>query len=70
MLLNIDFKRGLRKILSYLGRHQHNRRYYNKRMKIALESLSIAYYKRFKVSAKEQVELLKTIRRLVAGGLA
>lgn len=67
MLLNIDFSRGLRKILSYLGRHQNNRKYYNKRMRMVLESLSIAYYGRFKVRAKEQVELLKTIRKLVAG---
>ncbi len=70
MLLNIDSSRGLRKILSYLGRHQNNRKHYNRRMRMALEGLSIAYYKRFKVTAKEQVELLKAIRRLVACGPA
>ncbi len=66
LMLNIDFNRGLRKILSYLGRHQHNRSHYNKRIRMALERLSMSYYQRRIVRAKEQVKLLKTIRGMVA----
>jgi hypothetical protein len=70
ILLHIDFGRGLRKILSYLGRHQHNRGHYNGRLKKVLESLSISVYKKQKIRAREQVEILKTIRRILAGGPA
>ncbi|MEM4297893.1 MAG: hypothetical protein QW815_05960 [Nitrososphaerota archaeon] len=34
---------------------------------MALEGLSIAYYKRFKVTAKEQVELLKGYQETSGG---
>ncbi|GBC69461.1 hypothetical protein HRbin01_01159 [archaeon HR01] len=73
ILLNyVDFSRGLRKILVYVGNYYPHHGKYNKIVKEAAESLAMSVFKkRHEPTGKEIRQVLKTIRRaLMAGGQA
>ncbi|GEM_PF-2941526 len=61
-LLNIGFKRGLRKIKCYLGLHGQSGRYFNHRLRQAAQGLAISYYRRLSVSCNETLGVIKTVR--------
>ena len=72
ILLNyVDFSRGLRKILVYVGNYYPHHGRYNKIVKEAAQSLAMSVFKkRHKPRGKEIRQVLKTIRRALMAGEA
>ncbi|MEM4328059.1 MAG: hypothetical protein QXH32_03360 [Candidatus Caldarchaeum sp.] len=67
LLLNVDFTAGLRKIICYVGLYNPSNGKYNHRLKTAIHSLAISYYRRQRVKAKEVRQLLKKIKQIAGG---
>ncbi|MEM0481435.1 MAG: hypothetical protein QXM16_00895 [Nitrososphaerota archaeon] len=68
ILLHVNFTAKLRRILCYVGLYKPNIGKYNHRLKQAVHSIAISYYRMNSVKAREARELLKKIKNYVRAG--